>query len=90
MLRLKTVSALEKIQARYELGCNEINELSALVGESVSFQIAYSSYVVGPYKYEVVTDSDTEAEVYFVENVPVGMATLPNALNDPDYIIHES
>lgn len=90
MLRLKTVSGLEKIQARYELGCNEINELSALVGESVSFQIAYSSYVVGPYKFEVVTDSETEAEVYFVENVPVGMATLPNALNDPDYIIHES
>lgn len=90
MLRLKTVSSLEKILARYDCGCNDINELTALDGEYVSYQIAFSSYVVGPYKFEVTTDESTEAKVFFVQNVPVGMATLPNAQNDPDYLIYES
>lgn len=89
MLRLKTVSSLEKILPKYDCNSGEISELVMLSGETASFQIAYSSYEVGAYGFEIEHDSQTEVEAYFAGNVPVGMATLPNALNDPDYITHE-
>ena len=89
MINLKTVSSLEKIMPKFDFSATECNELTALANETVSFQIAYSSDMVGRYGIKLETDDKTEAKMFFVGNVPVGMATLAHARTDSNYISHE-
>lgn len=89
MLNLKTVSALAKVLPKYSCDAQVIKEITALDGEEVSFQIAFSSYVMGAYGFKVECDEQTQTEVFLVKNVPVGIATYPSALNDKNYISHE-
>lgn len=89
MINLKIVSSLEKVLPKFELNANETKEITALAGETVSFQVAYSSDMMGRYGIKIETDNDTNTKLYFVKNVPVGMATLAHARGDNNYLSHE-
>lgn len=89
MFQLKTVSSLEKILPKLEYNGEEICSMSALNGEWVSFQAAFSTDTPGQYTFSVESDGDTVIKTFFTENVPVGLAAFPAALEDNGYISHE-
>ena len=59
MFQLKTVSSLEKILPKLEYNGDEICAISALNGEWVSFQAAFSTDAPGQYTFSVERDGDT-------------------------------
>lgn len=93
MLDLKILSSLEKVLPKRECLLTEVSKLSCLLGEKISFQFAFSTDKGAAYKFSVVSDSKTEIETYFVENVPVEYPTFANSefntLEDDNYISHD-
>ena len=87
MLDLKIVSSLEKVMPKLELEAEEITALNGLFGETVSFQIAYADKELKKYNFEI---KGAKYQAFFVENVPVEMASLPNAAEDKNYISHDA
>lgn len=93
MLDLKIISSLEKVLPKRQCFATEVSKLSCLVGEKLSFQFAFATDKWSAYKFSVVSDSETQIQTYFVENVPVEYPTIVNsqisALEDDNYISHD-
>ena len=92
MLDLFQLSSLEKILPKREQNFSTISELTALMGERASYQLAYRTDTDGLYTLEVESDIRDHIKVYKIGCVPV-MRTVhnyPTYSTDDNYISMES
>ncbi|MEG1886529.1 MAG: DUF4091 domain-containing protein, partial [Oscillospiraceae bacterium] len=89
MLTVLQTSSLEKVLPKLKCDATAISGLSALIGETVSYQIAYMASNMEEYSVTLTSDIADNIKIYDVKNVPVELPTTPEGLADDNYISHE-
>ncbi len=90
-MEIKVVSSLEKICGPRLESLKEITLITALPGETVSFQFAVNTEEVPIYAQpELVSPFQDNAKLYAVKNVIMDFAKADSAKDDTDYLSSEN